>query len=98
MPRYKVRVKVEQDSQTGSVVVEAASPDEVEDAVDTLFQDDPDAFDWEPEDVSKLDFVDILEFKEDGSEVWLAPIREEPEPEPEPRKLDLRVKEALVKS
>ncbi len=54
MPRYKVRVKYVEQPHYATVIIDSGEdiPDFVDmrDRVDDLFQEDPDAFEWEPVD------------------------------------------------
>ncbi len=65
MPRYKVWVKVVQDEQHGYCIIEDAdNADEAGERAEELFEENPDAFTWDPLDVSKPDLPEVISVQE----------------------------------
>ena len=61
MPKYRLKVKVVEDPQVGVIVVEAEDRHEALEAAQEMWDEDPDAIDWEPADCTKMDYLQLVE-------------------------------------
>ena len=64
MPRYKVYVKIESDDQQGHVVIDAKDPKAASEYAEELWDEDPDRFEWEPQDLTKPDLIEVITAEE----------------------------------
>lgn len=64
MPRFKVYVKIDVEDQRGTVVVDAEDADTAGECAEELWEENPERFMWEPEDLTKPDLVDVVRIEE----------------------------------
>ncbi len=61
MKKWKLTIEVPEDPQRGTVIVEAETKEEAFEIADEMFQENYDAFTWDAPDVSRMDYIELID-------------------------------------
>ena len=58
--KWKLRVEGPQEPQLGTITIEAKTKKEALEKAEELFENDPDAFEWDYQDICSMDYLEVL--------------------------------------